>query len=85
MSGGSGEDTFVYGSGSDVITDLEIGLDTVLFVNLKRGGIAVESQAQWEKFLHDRNAIVDGDDVLISFNANDSLRLVGIADNVLFA
>ncbi|MES0824890.1 beta strand repeat-containing protein [Ruegeria sp. SCP11] len=68
LIGGAGNDTFTFGAnfGDDVIEDFEVGLDQLQF-----GDLGPDSAVAL-------NVTQDGDDALISFGDEGSVRLLGV-------
>jgi len=78
MSGGAGADTFVYANGgsNDVITDFQPGVDVIDFSEI--GGVSAYAD------VHARMS-QSGADVVITFDAADSLTIQGTTIDVLDA
>lgn len=74
MNGGSGADTFIFDNngGNDIVVGFENDIDKL--------DLSVYNYASAAQVL--ANTTVSGADVFITFDANDSIRLVGFAANV---
>jgi len=74
MNGGGGADTFVFDNngGNDIIVAFENDVDKL--------DLSVYNYASVAQVL--ANTTTSGADVFITFDANDSIRLVGFAPNI---
>lgn len=75
LVGGKGDDTFIFEGGHDTIEGFQVGLDVIAF-DFSTGTLASHEEA-------DLNAltVVSDDDLIIEFDSENSLLIVGVEAN----